>query len=186
MTIKLLNSNYTCNFSKIAFKSIVDSLSVVPLPISTYVKFVDGDSYDIHNDLQAVYNMRRNDEAVFMITLIGKNKSISPIIWHMSDCVVEKNISYIELQNIIKVMITRKPKIIEDSVFGDIMGDIFKASKKERSVLELLMEGHSQIDVSNLLNISTKTVSAYKSKSVKRYGVRNFNELYIQWLQHLP
>lgn len=186
MPLILLDSNYTCNFSKIAFKSIVDSLAMVPLPTETSIKFVDGDSSDIHNTLKAVYEMRRNNETVFMITLIGHSKSYSPIIWHMSDYVVEKNVSYHELRNLIKIMIARKPKMVADSVFGDIMGDVFKVSHKECCVLELLLKGRSQTEVSKQLNISIKTVSAYKNKSVKRYGVRNFNELYIQWLQHFP
>ena len=184
MPLVLLNNNYRCSFSRIAFKSIVDSISTAPVAVEACIKFVDGDSSDIHKTLKIVYEMRRTNEMLYVITLINHSKKYSPIIWHMSDCVLEKKISYDKLETIINIILSRKPKVVTDSVFGDIMGDIFRISEKERNVLTLLLNGHSQTEISQLLNISVKTVSAYKNKAVERYGVRNFNELYLNWLQH--
>ncbi|WP_431224770.1 helix-turn-helix transcriptional regulator [Serratia sp. L9] len=59
------------------------------------------------------------------------------------------------------------------------MGEILKSSQKEYRVLKLLLDGHSQYQISQMLNLSVKTISGYKVKAIKRHGARNFNELYM-------
>lgn len=175
----LMNTNYCCAFSQVAFQSIMDSIREDTEFIKGYIAIVDGDSNGIHNVLRNVYEMRRSGKVVYMITLISQDRECSPIVRHLSDYILEKKITSNELEALIRSMLKSKPKRLSDHVFGDIFGEIFKISQKEQRVLELLLDGRSLSEISKLLNVSLKTVSAYKVKSIRRYGVRNFNELYI-------
>lgn len=175
----LMNTNYCCALSQVAFQSIMDSIREDTELIKGYIAIVDGDAHGIHNVLKSVYEMRRKGKVVYMVTLISQDRKCSPIIWHLSDYVIEKKITYCELKELIGSMLRSKPKHLSDNVFGDILGEIFKVSHKENGVLELLLAGRSQSEISQLLNISVKTVSAYKIRSIRRHGVRNFNELYM-------
>lgn len=179
----LIDSNYSCALSKITFNSIVESLKSEPNPdfryYDVYIAFVDGDSTDIHNIVKHVYELRKSNETVYMVTLLSKDKNCSSVIWHLSDYVVDKKITYSELERLVKLMLVSEPKVLEDNVFGDVWGEILKSSQKEYRVLKLLLDGHSQYQISQMLNLSVKTISGYKVKAIKRHGARNFNELYM-------
>lgn len=180
----VLDAYYPCSFSKLAFKSIIDYLSVIKKSIiqnSSDVSFlfIDGDSVDIHFIIKNIYDLRQKKKHVYTITLLQEIKGCSTVIKHFSDLVVEKKITYHELQRKIEYISCQNPKALEDDVFGDIWGDLLKLLRKEQQVLNLLLNGHNQYQIANMLNLSTKTISAYKIKAVKRHGARNFNELYL-------
>ncbi|MFV9068875.1 LuxR C-terminal-related transcriptional regulator [Serratia fonticola] len=179
----LIDSNYSCALSTITFKSLIASLTCEPTPALYYgegsIAFVDGDSANIYSVVKSVYELRKNSEVVYMVTLLSKDKDCSSVIRHLSDHVVDKKITYAELGRLIRTMVKAKPKALADNVFGDIWGDIFKSSQKEYLVLKLLLDGHSQYQIAKMLNLSIKTISGYKVKAIKRHGARNFNELYM-------
>lgn len=180
----LMYTNYDCAFSKMAFETIIDSFREYTELIGSYIAIVDGNANGVHSILKAVYEMRRSGKRVYMITLVSKDKFCSPVICQLSDHVVLRTITCSQLHHLITEMANAKPKSVADSVYGDILGGIFKASQKEYRVLEHLLAGRSQTEISQLLNISVKTVSAYKVKSIRRHGVRNFNELYMLKQNH--
>ncbi|HGM5492545.1 TPA: helix-turn-helix transcriptional regulator [Serratia fonticola] len=181
--MNLIDSNYSCSLSKITFKSLIESLKSESTPALRYgegsIAFVDGDSANIYSVVRSVYELRKNSKVVYMVTLLSKDKECSSVIRHLSDYVVDKKITYSDLQQLIRTMITAKPKALADNVFGDIWGDILKSSQKEHLVLTLLLDGHSQYQIARMLNLSIKTISGYKVKAIKRHGARNFNELYM-------
>ncbi|MGK8665342.1 helix-turn-helix transcriptional regulator [Serratia marcescens] len=114
-----------------------------------------------------------------MVTLLSKCKDCSSVIRHFSDYVVDKKITYDDLERVIRTMIAAKPKVLADNVFGDVWGGILKSSQTEYLVLNLLLDGYSQYQIAKMLHLSIKTISGYKVKAIKRHGVRNFNELYM-------
>ncbi|MGM0514475.1 hypothetical protein BFS14_21580 [Serratia fonticola] len=179
----LIDSNYSCAFSKITFKSLMESLKCEPTPALRYgegsIAFVDGDSVNIYSVVKSVYELRKSCKVVYMVTLLSKDKDCSSVIRHLSDYVVDKKITYGDLEKLIRHMVTAKPKVLADNVFGDVWGDILKSSQKEYLVLKLLLDGHSQYQIAKMLNLSIKTISGYKVKAIKRHGARNFNELYM-------
>lgn len=179
-----IDSNYTCALSKVTFSAILESLKSdlnrVLRHGEKYIVFVDGDSANVHYIVNRVYELKKSGKAVYMITLLSKSRDCSSVVRHLSDHVVDKKISYTDLKSLIELMATSEPKLLVDNIFGDICGDILKSSNKEYRVLRLLLSGYSQHQISNMLNLSVKTVSGYKVKAVKRYGARNFNELYLQ------
>lgn len=179
----LIDSNYSCALSKITFQSIVESLRCGPTPALHFnegsIAFVDGDSANIYSVVKSVYELRKSSKVVYMVTLLSKGKDCSSVIRHLSDYVVDKKITYDELDRLIRTMIVTKPKVLADNVFGDVWGDILKSSQKEYLVLKLLLDGHSQYQIAKMLNLSIKTISGYKVKAIKRHGARNFNELYM-------
>lgn len=179
----LIDSNYSCALSRITFKSLIESLSCGPTPAlhccECSIAFVDGDSANIYSVVKSVYELRKNSKVVYMVTLLSKDKDCSSVIRHLSDYVVDKKITYSDLEQLIRTMVKAKPKVLADNVFGDIWGDILKSSQKEYLVLKLLLDGHSQYQIAKMLNLSIKTISGYKVKAVKRHGARNFNELYM-------
>lgn len=181
--MNLIDSNYSCALSKITFKSIVESLKQGQISDWCYdevsIAFVDGDSANIYSVAKSVYELRKNCKAIYMVTLLSKGRDCSSVIRHLSDYVVDKKISYGDLERLIGTMIAVKPKVLADNVFGDIWGDILKSSQKEYLVLKLLLDGHTQYQIAKMLNLSIKTISGYKVKAIKRHGARNFNELYM-------
>lgn len=179
----LLDTNYACALSKIAFNSIVESLQA---DLKTefgwrkaYIAFIDGDSANLHSVLGSIYDMKKCGNIVYMITLISHSTECSAVLKHFSDGVVDKRISYNDLLHLARETVVSPSKVLADNTFGDIWGGIFKTSQKEYDVLRLLLDGHSQYEISRMLNLSVKTISSYKVKAVKRHGVRNFNELYM-------
>lgn len=180
----LVDTQYACSLSQFAFGFIIDTLNREPNialhHAESYVAFVDGDSIDIHNVVKSIYEMRKENKIVYVITLLSEGKECSSVIKHLSDFVVDKKIGYGELESVVRTLGILKPKELADNVFGDIWGEIIKSSQKEQRVLKLLLEGHSQQQIAKMLHLSIKTVSGYKVKAVKRHGARNFNELYVQ------
>ncbi|EPN6628515.1 MULTISPECIES: helix-turn-helix domain-containing protein [Enterobacteriaceae] len=179
----ILDSYYPCSFSKITFKSIADSLSIKMSSMEHHsdisICFVDGDSANTHLVIMTIYELRQSKKNVYTITLFSKRENCSTVVKHFSDLVVEKIITYDELQRQVEYILSQKPKALADDVFGDIWGDLLKFSCREQQVLNMLLNGHSQNEIAEILNLSIKTISGYKIKAVKRHGARNFNELYI-------
>lgn len=180
----LFDTNYPCPLSKVTFGSMIDSLNAVPHPSlrydDSYVAFVDGDSTDMFSTIKQVYDLRKENKAIYVITLLSHGKECSAVIKHLSDFVVDKKIAYADLRSLVGIMGAAEPKAVADNLFGDIWGEILKTSQKEQRVLKLLVEGYSQSQIAKMLHLSIKTVSGYKIKAVKRHGARNFNELYMQ------
>lgn len=179
----LFDTNYPCPLSKVAFASLIEVLNSELQPSShdhnRCVAFVDGDSTDVHNTIKQIYDLRKGNKTVYVITLLSKDKECSAVIKHLSDFVVDKKIAFADLQSLVRVMGAAEPKALADNIFGDIWGEILKTSQKEHRVLQLLIEGYSQSQIAKMLHLSIKTVSGYKVKAVKRHGARNFNELYM-------
>lgn len=179
----LFDTNYPCPLSKVAFASMIEVLNSEQQPSLHYhnrcVAFVDGDSTDVHNTIKQIYDLRKGNKDVYVITLLSKDKACSAVIKHLSDFVVDKKIAFADLQSLVRVMGAAEPKALADNIFGDIWGEILKTSQKEHRVLQLLIEGYSQSQIAKMLHLSIKTVSGYKVKAVKRHGARNFNELYM-------
>ncbi|NBJ32928.1 hypothetical protein GE191_04435 [Serratia fonticola] len=179
----LFDTNYPCPFSNAAFSSVIEFLNAEPhsnLPYNEgYVAFIDGDSNDMFGTIKKIYDLRKANKVIYVITLLSKGKECSAVIKHLSDIVIDKKVAYGDLKILIKVLTAAAPKALEDNIFGDIWGGILKASQKELRVLKLLTEGYSQSQIAAMLHMSIKTVSGYKVKAVKRHGARNFNELYM-------
>ncbi|WP_447887092.1 helix-turn-helix domain-containing protein [Serratia fonticola] len=179
----IFDTNYPCHFNKIAFDSIVESLSTEQNSNlrhnESYVAFIDGDSNDIYNTIKQIYGLKKEGKTIYVITLLSKGKECSAMVKHLSDFVVDKKIAYADLKNLVKTMDSAQPRTVADNLFGDIWGEVLKSSQKEHRVLKLLVEGYSQSQIANMLHLSIKTVSGYKVKAVKRHGARNFNELYM-------
>lgn len=144
-----------------------------------HVAFVDGDSKGIHFTIKNIHEQRKRNKAIYVVTLLSKDTECSSMVKHLSDSIVDKKTPYVELKNLVKVICAAEPKMLEDNIFGNILGGSMKASQKEHRVLQLLVEGYSQSSIAKKMNLSIKTVSAYKVKAVKRHGARNFNELYM-------
>ncbi|TQI78144.1 regulatory LuxR family protein [Serratia fonticola] len=180
----IIKSNYPCPLSNVSFKQIIDELNTQcnhPYNVNDcHIDFIDGDSTKINFFAKQVYLKRKKNMNVFMVTLASKMDNYSPVINHLSDIVVSKNVDYDTLKKEIEKMLNVPPKAREDLFFGDIWGDILNQSQKEYKVLELLFKGYSQNQIAKMLNLSVKTISGYKVRAVKRHGLRNFNELYMR------
>lgn len=59
----------------------------------------------------------------------------------------------------------------------DKVNPLNKLSNREIDVAKHLIEGHGILEVSNLLNLSSSTVSTYKSRIFEKLGVTNIPEL---------
>jgi len=57
-------------------------------------------------------------------------------------------------------------------------------SKREREILQLVVEGKSSTEISKLLFISPKTVDTYKSRLMKKLHVKNFPSLIKFAIKH--
>ncbi|ATM75325.1 MULTISPECIES: response regulator transcription factor [Serratia] len=179
----LFDTDYPCSLSKVTFGSVIEFLNAEPhanvRDDDGYVAFIDGDSNDMFGTIKKIYDLRKDNKVVYVITLLSKGKECSVVIKHLSDMVVDKKITFDDLKSLIRVLSTTEPKALADNIFGDVLGGILKSSQKELQVLKLLTEGYTQSQIAAMLHMSIKTVSGYKVKAVKRYGARNFNELYM-------
>lgn len=175
---------YACLYSRIAFNFILEALEAEQQDNDKYisypVRFVDGDYANRYEVVKKLYAHRKASREIYIVTLSSDEKNLSPTIRHLSDMVVSKKIPLQQLKIQIRNLVNLKPKALEDCVFGDFTGELLKSTLKEQLVIHLLMQGYSQTQVASKLHLSIKTVSGYKVKAVKRHGVRNFNELYIQ------
>lgn len=59
----------------------------------------------------------------------------------------------------------------------DKTNPLFKLSNREMDVAKHLIEGHGILEVSNLLKLSSSTVSTYKSRIFEKLAVNNIPEL---------
>lgn len=59
----------------------------------------------------------------------------------------------------------------------DKQNPLFKLSNREMDVAKHLIEGHGVLEVSNLLNLSSSTVSTYKSRIFEKLAISNVPEL---------
>jgi len=59
----------------------------------------------------------------------------------------------------------------------DKANPLFKLSNREMDVAKHLIEGHGILEVSNLLKLSSSTVSTYKSRIFEKLAVNNIPEL---------
>jgi len=50
-------------------------------------------------------------------------------------------------------------------------------SDREQQIIELVLEGHTNMNIGHELNISIKTVELHRSRAVKKLGVRTFPQL---------
>lgn len=175
---------YGCAYSRITFTSILEALEAEQQEnshcVAYPVLFIDGDCANRYEIVKKLYAHRKAHRKIYIVTLCSEENEISPTIRHLSDLVASKKIPWQQLKNQIRHLGTMKPKALEDSVFGDFTGELLKATFKEQRVIHLLMQGYSQAQIARMLHLSVKTVSGYKVKAVKRHGVRNFNELFIQ------
>lgn len=179
-----LDTHYSCAFSESTFEFIVKSLNDNDGHRETCIAFIDGDAMDIHSVLRTVYDYRKSNRTIYVITLLSAGKTCSAILQHLSDSVVDKKITVAALQGEITRLTNGKPKALSDNLYGDIMGELLKSSQREHQVLKLLIDGYSQTEIADLLHLSIKTVSGYKVKAVKRHGSRNFNTLFMAKFSH--
>lgn len=57
-------------------------------------------------------------------------------------------------------------------------------SKRERQVLQLVVEGHASVEVATRLDLSTKTVDTYRSRLMQKLGVKDITSLVKFAIQH--
>jgi DNA-binding NarL/FixJ family response regulator len=50
-------------------------------------------------------------------------------------------------------------------------------SKRERDILQLIVDGRGNRDIAGLLHISVKTVETYRSRMLQKLGIKNVTEL---------
>jgi DNA-binding NarL/FixJ family response regulator len=57
-------------------------------------------------------------------------------------------------------------------------------SKRERQVLQLVVEGHSSAEIGRRINLSRKTIESYRSRLMKKLGVGDLATLVKFAIQH--
>jgi DNA-binding NarL/FixJ family response regulator len=57
-------------------------------------------------------------------------------------------------------------------------------SMREREILQLIVEGHSGVDIARLLSLSPKTVDTYRSRMMAKLGVADLASLVKFAIQH--
>lgn len=180
----IYKTNYHCTLSKITFSSIVDALNSELKGKKNneyeYLYFIDVDSSDIMDTIQMFHKLSKQGRFICVIAFISEGGGCPPNIKQISDVVVDKKIKYELLKGLVKMLVSAKPKGRCTTKIDDVYSKIMKLSEKEETVFKLLVEGYSQSEIANMLHMSIKTVSSYKMKAIKRYGAKNFNQLYIQ------
>ncbi|EPN6628516.1 TPA: helix-turn-helix transcriptional regulator [Raoultella ornithinolytica] len=177
-------TNYQCTLSEITFSTVVDFLNSEPEGKKhkghEYMFFIDVDSCDIIGTIKMIHNFSRKGNSICVIAFISEGKTCPPEIKQVSDIVVDKKIKYDVLAGLLKMLISAKPKGKCATKINNVYSKLIKSSEKEEMVLKLLVDGHSHSEIADMLHISIKTVSGYKMKAIKRYGAKNFNQLYMQ------
>lgn len=79
------------------------------------------------------------------------------------------------MSNAIKDLYVQKLTTTKSSL--DKTNPLFKLSNREMDVAKHLMEGHGILEVSTLLQLSSSTVSTYKSRIFEKLAVNNIPEL---------
>ena len=57
-------------------------------------------------------------------------------------------------------------------------------SRRERQVLQLVVEGHASVEIADLLALSAKTVETYRSRLMQKLGVQDITALVKFAIQH--
>lgn len=81
---------------------------------------------------------------------------------------------------------------ISDMLVGDYLhlrqdvgeSPLESLSNRERDVLQLVVEGHTSAEIGQRLSISSKTVDTYRSRLMKKLGVKDLPELVKFAIQH--
>ena len=60
---------------------------------------------------------------------------------------------------------------------SDQKSPLERLSLRERDILRLIVEGKSNPEVSDILYISVKTVETYRSRMMKKLGIKDFSSL---------
>ncbi len=142
--------------------------------------FIDVDSSDIIGTIKMVNDFSREGISIYVIALISVGKACPPDIKQVSDIVVDKKIKYDVLLGLLKILISAKPKGKCATTINNVCSKLINSTEKEEIVFKLLVDGHSHSEIADMLHMSIKTVSGYKMKAIKRYGAKNFNQLYMQ------
>ena len=66
------------------------------------------------------------------------------------------------------------PQLAQDSDADDPLA---RLSPREREVLQLVAEGHTNTEIANKLHLSPKTVETYRFSMMKKLKLRNLPEL---------
>jgi DNA-binding NarL/FixJ family response regulator len=67
---------------------------------------------------------------------------------------------------------------------SDGPGPLDSLSARERQVLQLVVEGHSSVEIAALVNLSPKSVDTYRSRLMKKLGVSDVPALVKFAIQH--
>lgn len=59
------------------------------------------------------------------------------------------------------------------AAIGDSTSPLDRLSSRERQVLQLVVEGHSSASIASVVNLSPKSVDTYRSRVMKKLGVRD-------------
>lgn len=70
-----------------------------------------------------------------------------------------------------------------DSV-SDSLTSIDSLSSREREIVQLIVEGHTNKDVAQILNISSRTVEKHRAALMKKLKVRSLPELILKATEH--
>ncbi|WII85147.1 LuxR C-terminal-related transcriptional regulator (plasmid) [Klebsiella pasteurii] len=174
-------TNFNCSLSKVTFTSALEFLNSDPETKqhneNDYIVFIDGNASDITKALKMVYDINKKSSRIYIITFLSEGSNCNSVIKQVSDVIIDKKVSYDILIDLIKVLISSKPKFEPDSIIEDIYYRIMTSYNKEKMIVDLLIEGYSQNKIADMLHMSIKTVSSYKMKAIKRFGVDNFNQL---------
>ena len=71
-----------------------------------------------------------------------------------------------------------------DGISGARSSPLDSLSTREREVLQLVVEGHSSAEIAGAIHLSPKTVESYRSRLMKKLGVRDFPGLIKFAIQH--
>lgn len=176
----LYETNYICAYSCITFDSIVQFLNEYYKRNSKYIIFfMDGNNVDIMKTYNMISSFNEGQKEFIVVTLINDSGKHNPFIRQISDIILDKKISYYDLKTLMRILVSKSSKLTNEDIRDNIFSRALRTSHKENMVMNLLANGYSHSDVANILHMSIKTVSNYKSRTLKRFGAKNLNDLYI-------
>ncbi len=74
-------------------------------------------------------------------------------------------------------MDTRSMSPANDRKSREIAARLRQLSNREREVLKLVVEGHSNVEIGRRLGLSPKTVATYRSRMMQKLGIANLPAL---------
>lgn len=129
-------------------------------------------------------------EALNLIGLYPKIVFVTGHIQYAIKAIRAKAYDYIlkpiDLEELSKVLsrITQKSQKLLDASICRLIGTI-SLSERESQILELICKGMSSQQISEELYLSVHTIDTYRRKLLKRFKVRNTQELMSKLLQNL-